>query len=179
VASKPTYRKPLSSQRCLVPATGYFEWVESASRSNQDKQGNQGNRDKQGKQPYRIQLHNEATNGTGETEEIFAFAGLYDVWQGPGGEELHSYTIVTTQANDAFRAIHSRMPVILPVDLEGTWLDPNNSDAKMLVSLLQPYPQEKMIAYPVSRLVNSTMNEGRELIESQFVRSSMAGQLAA
>lgn len=164
VASKPTYRKPLASQRCLVPATGYFEWVETA---------------RQGKQPYRIQVRNEATGATNRIEEIFAFAGLYDVWQGPGGEELHSYTIVTTQANDALRAIHSRMPVILPVDLEEAWLDPSNTNAETLVSLLQPYPQDRMIAYPVSRLVNSPMNEGRELIESRYALSATPGQPAA
>jgi putative SOS response-associated peptidase YedK len=173
IASKPTYRKPLSSQRCLVPATGYFEWVESR------RQGTKGT---QGKQPYRIQLHNEATEGTNGIDgvkEIFAFAGLYDIWQGVGGEELHSYTIVTTQANDALRAIHSRMPVILPVDLEAAWLDPNNSNAETLVSLLQPYPQERMIAYPVSRLVNSPTNEGRELINPSYALSAMPEKPAA
>ncbi|HVF99831.1 MAG TPA: SOS response-associated peptidase [Chloroflexia bacterium] len=161
VASKPTFRKSLSSRRCLVPATGYFEWVESTQ---------------QGKQPYRIQLRNAASNGV---EGIFAFAGLYDIWQGPGGEELHSYTIVTTKANDALSAIHSRMPVILPRDFEGAWLDPDNSDAENLVSMLQPYPQERMIAYPVSRLVNSPTNEGRQLIDPLYARSAVEGQRAA
>lgn len=161
VASKPTFRKSLSGQRCLVPATGYFEWVESTQ---------------QGKQPYRIQLRNEASN---EVEDIFAFAGLYDIWQGPGGEELRSYTIVTTKANDALSAIHDRMPVILPMELEGAWLDPNNRDAEKLVSLLRPYPQERMIAYPVSRLVNSPTNEGRQLIDPWHARSAVEGQSAA
>jgi putative SOS response-associated peptidase YedK len=167
VVSKPTFRKPLSSQRCLVPATGYFEWVESTQ---------QGGRASLGKQPYRIHLRNEALNGV---EGIFAFAGLYDIWQGPGGEELRSYTIVTTKANDALSAIHSRMPVILPVDLEEAWLDPNNSDAEKLVSLLQPYPQERLSAYPVSRLVNSPANEGRQLIDPWYARPAVEGQLAA
>ena len=152
VASKPTFRKPLSTQRCLVPATGYFEWVESA---------------RQGKQPYRIQLRHESSGPDG-VEPIFAFAGLYDIWQGPGGEELHSYTIVTTKANEALSAIHSRMPVILPRELEEAWLEGDNRDIERLISLLQPYPEEKMIAYPVSRLVNSPMNDGRELTGSGY-----------
>lgn len=167
VMNKPTFRKPLSSQRCLVPATGYFEWVESMQ---------QGSPAGLGKQPYRILLRNEANNGV---EDIFAFAGLYDIWQGPGGEELRSYTIVTTKANDALSAIHSRMPVILPRDLEGAWLAPDNSNAEELVSLLQPYPQERMIAYPVSRLVNSPTNEGRGLIDPWYARPAVEGQLAA
>ena len=167
VADKPTFRKSLAGRRCLVPATGYFEWVEST------QQGSPANL---GKQPYRIQLRNEAIDGV---EDIFAFAGLYDIWHGPGGEELHSYTIVTTKANDALAAIHSRMPVILPRDLEGAWLDPDNSDTEKLVSLLQPYPQERMIAYPVSRLANSPTNEGPQLIDPWHARTAVEGRRAA
>ncbi len=155
VASKPTFRKPLATQRCLVPATGYFEWA-------------QVNREKQ---PYRIGLRGESTKALGE---IFAFAGLYDIWEGPGDQELQSYAIVTTRANDALSAIHSRMPVILRSGVEGEWLDGDYKDIEKLLSLLQPYPGEEMTAYPVSRLVNSPMNDGPELIEPQPL-----GRLAA
>src|SRR5207237_3097610 len=148
--------KPLASERYLVPATGYFEWVEGA----QGKQGIQG------KQPYRILLRTEGegTDGLDEADELFAFAGLYDIWQGPGGQELQTYTIVTTRANDALSPIHSRMPVILPRDVEGVWLDRDNKDIEKLVSLLQPYPDGEMTAYPVSRSVNSPLNDRRDLI---------------
>jgi putative SOS response-associated peptidase YedK len=140
-----------------VPATGYFEWVEGAKGASAKQEGN-------GKQPYRIRLRDGETAGADGIEDIFAFAGLYDIWHGPGGEELQTYTIVTTRANEALSSIHSRMPVILPTEHEGAWLDPGNRDIEKLVSLLQPYPQEALTAYPVSRLVNSPMNDSRELI---------------
>ncbi len=151
VASKPAFRKPLATQRCLVPASGYFEWMAASEH--------QGTKGSQAKQPYRIQLQ-----GDGE-DRVFAFAGLYDTWRGPGGQELQTYAIVTTRANDALSPIHSRMPVILPGEAEEEWLYGNNDDIERLISLLQPYPEEEMAAYPVSRLVNSPMNDRRELIE--------------
>jgi len=102
--------------------------------------------------------------GNGE-DRAFAFAWLYDVWRGLGGQELRTYAIVTTRANDALSSIHSRMPVILPYDAEEEWLYGDNNDTEKLISLLQPFPEEEMTAYPVSRLVNSTMNDRRQLIE--------------
>jgi putative SOS response-associated peptidase YedK len=156
ITSKPTFRKPLATQRCLVPATGYFEWVQGAGNASV-KQGNRG------KQPYRIRLLGEEMD---RADSIFAFAGLYDLWHGPGGQELRTYTIVTTEANVALSAIHSRMPVILPRDAEGAWLDRDNTDVETLLSLLQPYPEDLMTAYPVSTLVNKPSNEGRQLIEA-------------
>src|SRR4051812_21739106 len=119
VASKPTFRKSLASQRCLVPATGYFEWVQDAQGAPilTDAGVKQGSR---GKQPYRI-------HSAGSTDRIFAFAGLYDIWQGADGEELRTYAIVTTRANNSLSAIHARMPVILPTDVETEWLDRDNS----------------------------------------------------
>lgn len=156
LANKPAFRKPLSGQRCLVPATGYFEWVEDAHLAGERVPG---------KQPYRIQLRGEGVAGVAGVDAIFAFAGLYDVWRAASGEVLQTYTIVTTRANDALSAIHARMPVILPAHLEEVWLDGNNRDAEQLISLLQPCPDERMTAYPVSRLVNHPHNEGRGLIE--------------
>lgn len=158
VASKPTFRKPLVGQRCLVPATGYFEWVEGAAQEGPGPKG---------KQPYRIQLR-----GMGGVDGILAFAGLYDIWRGPDGEELQTYTIVTTRANSSLSAIHSRMPVILPMELEEVWLDGNNRDIEQLIALLQPYPEEGMTAYPVSRLVNSPRNDARELIAPWLARAA-------
>lgn len=148
VAAKPTFRKALATQRCLVPATGYFEWA---------RVGN-------GKQPYRIGLPGEG-DGVDGLDGIFAFAGLYDIWHGPDGEELQTYTIVTAEANDAVRDLHPRMPVILQRDVEGEWLDQEYRDIEQLLALLKPYPGEGMTAYPVSRLVNSALHEGRGLIE--------------
>jgi putative SOS response-associated peptidase YedK len=164
VASKPAFRKPLIRQRCLVPATGYYEWADGTQSAagvpdvSAAMEGTKSPRSR-GKQPFRIRLWGEGL------DKIFAFAGLYDIWQGPGGQELHTYTIVTTGANDALSSLHSRMPVILPRDIEDAWLDRGNRDLEELISLLQPYPGEAMTAYRVPTLVNSPMNEGRELIE--------------
>jgi putative SOS response-associated peptidase YedK len=168
VATKPAFRKPLVSQRCLVPATGYFEWVQDAYGATGGSV-NEGSKARQGKQPYRIRLWGDSggsgANEVSNLDGIFAFAGLYDIWQGPDGEELQTYTIVTTRANSALSAIHARMPVILPGDVEGAWLDRDNKDLDKLMSLLQPYSEEGLTAYPVSRLVNNPGREGRALIE--------------
>lgn len=163
VANKPAFKKPLASQRCLVPATGYFEWVKGPGDVSVSQRGKRSEWNVQ-KQPYRIRL-GSADVGKDGLDKVFAFAGLYDIWQGPDGEKLQTYTIVTTQANDVLSAIHSRMPVILPRDVEEIWLNGDNKDIEDLTSLLQPYPQEEMTAYPVSRLVNSPSNDGRRLIE--------------
>jgi putative SOS response-associated peptidase YedK len=71
------------------------------------------------------------------------------------------------------------MPVILPKDLEGAWLDSDNSDAEKLLSMLQPYPEEHMVAYPVSRLVSSPMNDGPELIEPWLGRTAGVARVAS
>ncbi len=125
-----------------------------------------------GKQPYRIGLRAQGqggrvndADGADSIAGIFAFAGLYDIWHGPDGQELRTYAIVTTRANEALSALHERMPVILPADAEEAWLNRNNKDIEQLVSLLQPFPEERMTAYPVSKLVNSVAHDGRELIE--------------
>jgi putative SOS response-associated peptidase YedK len=142
--SKPAYRKPLRSQRCLVPATGFYEWQVQAGAGGREA-----------KQPYHMQVQDGG---------LFAFAGLYDVWQGPDGEVLRSYTILTTAANPLLQAIHERMPVILPAEAEAVWLDPAISDPARLLPLLQPYPAERMRAYPVSGAVNSVAHDGAALI---------------
>lgn len=88
----------------------------------------------------------------------------------PGAPNRERHLQVFHDANDALSAIHSRMPAILSRDLEEAWLDRDNADVEKLLSMLQPYPAEGMTAYPVSRLVNNTVNEGRELIAAQYAR---------
>jgi putative SOS response-associated peptidase YedK len=123
-----------------VPASGFYEWRKTD----------------QGKQPYCIQL---------KGGQLFAFAGLYDVWHDQEGNELSSYTVITTTPNDLVAPIHSRMPVILHQEDEDVWLD-KESDPEQLLSLLVAYPTDAMEAYPVSRAVNSPANEGAELLQS-------------
>ena len=141
VSTSPTYRTPFRSRRCLVPASGFYEWQAT----------------KDGKQPYFIHLKDES---------LFAFAGLYDVWRDDEGKELLTYTIITTTPNSLMAPIHNRMPVILKREDEDVWLD-KEADTERLLSLLAPYPAEGLEAYPVSRAVNNPANEGEELIEPE------------
>ena len=139
ITKSPVFRGPFKSRRCLVPASGFYEWQ----------------RTERGKQPFCIRL---------KDEELFAFAGLYDVWQDAAGNELYSYTVITTVPNELVASIHNRMPVILRQEDEDTWLD-KEADPTQLLALLKAYPADKMEAYPVSRAVNSPANEGAELMQ--------------
>lgn len=145
VAEKPTYRKALKSQRCLVPATGYYEWQAQAGTG------------RGAKQPFFMQL------ADGDAE-LFAFAGLYDLWRGPEGQELYSYAILTTEATPQLAAVHARMPLILPRAAEERWLDPQLSDPVRLLERIQPPPADRVRLYPVSTEVNNTANDSPALI---------------
>jgi len=134
------FRGPFKSRRCLVPASGFYEWQ----------------RTEQGKQPFCIRL---------KEDDLFAFAGLYDVWQDADGNELYSYTVITTTPNELVAPIHNRMPVILQRDGEDAWLS-KETDPAQLLALLKAYPADKMEAYPVSRAVNNPANEGAELMQA-------------
>lgn len=136
ITEKPSYKTALRTRRCLVPADAFYEW-----RQNGDKI------------PYRIFLKNS---------RLFAFAGLWDRWRTPDGNEISSFTIITTAANEFMQAIHNRMPVILRREQEKLWLGGNN--AGELLALLKPYPSDEMDAYPVSKLINSPKNDSPEVI---------------
>jgi putative SOS response-associated peptidase YedK len=139
--SKPVYRKPFRMQRCLVPATGFYEWDKTQTPS----------------QPYYFTL---------KSGEMFAFAGLYDVWTDPKtNKEIQSYTIITTAANGVVGKIHHRMPVILLREDEDEWLNPDIIEPERLLPLLKPYPDTEMIAYPVSTAVNRPNMDSAELIK--------------
>ncbi|HEX9441523.1 MAG TPA: SOS response-associated peptidase [Roseiflexaceae bacterium] len=140
VATSPVFREALKRRRCLVPASGFYEWQQT----------------ERGKLPYFIHL---------KDIELFAFAGLYDVWQDAEGNELRTYTIITTTPNDLVQPIHNRMPVILHPDDEAMWIDPKMNDTAALRALLQPFPNALMEAYPVSRAVNTAAIDTPALIE--------------
>jgi putative SOS response-associated peptidase YedK len=137
IAEKPSFRLPLRSQRCLVPADGFYEWKLNGK-----------------KVPYRIFL---------KDTRIFAMAGIWDKWKTPDGSLVYSFSIITTSANEFMKTIHDRMPVILSEEDEKRWL--HESSESSLLSLLKPCPPELMDAYPVSELVNSPRNDGKEVIE--------------
>ncbi len=131
-AEKPSFRDSLHFRRCLVLADGFYEWQPAGRR----------------KQPYWIHLADERP---------FAFAGLWDRWTGEG-EPLESCTILTTEANEALRPLHDRMPVILDADQYESWIDPD-TPLREVESLLRPYPSESMLFHPVSTHVNHVGND--------------------
>jgi putative SOS response-associated peptidase YedK len=138
VAEKPSFRSAFKRRRCLILSDGFYEWQKSA--------------DGKSKTPIYIRL---------QDGQPFAFAGLWEWWTPPGGEggEIKSCTIITTEPNTLMAPIHNRMPVILPGGAYQTWLDPAEQRPEKLLPLIQPYPTEAMVAYPVSRLVNSPAND--------------------
>jgi len=141
VAQKPSFKRPLQKQRCLILADGFYEWQKTP----------------QGKIPTYIQL---------KDGRPFAFAGLWDSWTAPDGEAIPSCTIITTAPNALVAPIHNRMPVILlPDDLEA-WLNPIEQSPQTLLSLLKPYPADEMRYHPVSKLVNSPANDLPECIQA-------------
>jgi len=137
---KPAFRESLIKRRCLVPANGFYEWK---------KLGVQ-------KIPYLIHLKDFS---------LFAFAGLYDIWQDDNGNIIKSFTIITTSANDFMRNIHDRMPVILNKEDEDIWVNKDEKNIKILISLLKPYPSEFMSAYTVSKKVNNPLYDSEDLIK--------------
>ena len=139
LAVKPAFRVALRKRRCLVVADGFYEWQQRGRT----------------KQPFRIVLKNG---------EPFGFAGLWDAWTSPEGEEIQTCTIITTEANELLKPIHDRMPVILTREAEGLWLDPTTQEPAKLLPLLSPYPAKEMEAYPVSRLVNSPQRDTLDCI---------------
>lgn len=143
VLEKPSYRKPLQSKRCLVPVSGFYEWHDTRATSSG-----------RGKAPYHIYL---------KDEPVFALAGLYDTWLDPNGESLDSYTIITTSANNFMERLHHRMPVILAQNAEEEWLDPMTPISR-LVSLMEPFATDKMVAIPVSSRLNNVRNDDPSLL---------------
>ncbi len=148
VAEKPSFRTAFRKRRCLVPASGFYEW-----------KGEPG-----GKQPYYITLK----------DGPMTFAGLWESWKDPkSGEKIDNCTIIVTNANELCANIHNRMPVILaPTDFD-PWLYAD-SGAEQLVAILAPYPANAMQAHPVSKAVGNVRNDEPDLIESIGVPLSIA-----
>jgi putative SOS response-associated peptidase YedK len=123
-----------------VPADGFFEWKKESH----------------GKVPYRATL---------KTGELFAFAGLWDAWRDEHGNEIKTFTILTTAANALLTPLHDRMPVILKKTDETAWLDPSLSDVMQIDALIRSYPAEEMELFPVSSVVNSWKNDTPECLQ--------------
>ncbi len=137
-AGKPAFRAAFKRRRCLLPATGFYEWRQANGH----------------KQPMYI----HAAGGG-----LFSLAGLWEVWQSPDGGLLETCTILTTTPNALMEPIHDRMPVILdPLDYD-MWLHPD-TPADQLQHLLRPFDMERLDAYPVGTAVNKPQNDSAELI---------------
>ncbi len=139
VAEKPSFRTAFKRRRCLIPASGFFEWQKT----------------KAGKQPFYFRP---------QSGSLFAIAGLWESWQ-----DIETCTILTTAANELLQPIHERMPVILKPEDYDQWLDWQIQDTETLQALLQPFPADQMLAYPVSKRVNNAAIDDIECIATAEV----------
>lgn len=139
LAEKPSFRGAFKSRRCIIPASGFYEWRQLAG----------------GKQPYFIKPAND---------ELFGFAGLWERWSKPDGEPLDTFSVITTDANDAMRPLHERMPVILQPDDCALWLS-KATEPDLARQLVAPCSDSMLRIYPVSKAVGNVRNEGPSLVE--------------
>ena len=136
---KPSFRNAFKRRRCLIPATGFYEWQKVGS----------------GKQPMFIHA---------EDGSLFGLAGLWEIWSDAEGSVIQSCTILTTEPNELMAPIHNRMPVIIDPQDYSMWLDPG-PDPLEAMHLMRPYAVEKMAAYAVSTAVNNPRNENPDCIQ--------------
>ena len=139
VHEKPSFRHALRKRRCIVPASGFFEWSHSDGS----------------KQPWYVTLKDAAPMG---------FAGLWESWQAPDGGALETFCILTTAANSLMATIHERMPVILPAADYSSWLLPEKNGVENLAGFFQPCPADILTAVKVSSYVNLPLHNSEECI---------------
>jgi putative SOS response-associated peptidase YedK len=137
LARKPSFRTALDRSRCIVPASGFFEWR------------------KADRQPFFIRMKGGAP---------FAFAALEETWRGPEGT-VRTCAVITTEPNGLVAPVHDRMPVILGPEAREAWLDPGNRDREALLALLRPFPAEAMEAWPVGPAVGSPARDAPSLVD--------------
>lgn len=139
IREKPSFRSAFNHRRCLIPATGFYEWLKTDV----------------GKQAFHIHHCDQ---------QLFAFAGLWEQWQ-HDTETLYSCTIITTAATDLMKPIHDRMPVIIPIEKYQNWLD-KDADADQVFVLLNNQAYEQMTATPVSDWVNNPQHDDERCIKT-------------
>jgi putative SOS response-associated peptidase YedK len=147
MAEKPAFRDALKHGRCIVPASGYYEW-----HTNPDKS----------KQPYYITMADD---------QPMALAGLHASWMGPNGEEIDSVATITVPANGQLSEIHDRMPAILRGEAIEDWLNVRDVRAGAAGQLALPLEDGALKFHPVSTRVNSAREDDPGLIEpAEIVR---------
>jgi putative SOS response-associated peptidase YedK len=140
VLDKPAFRNAMRRRRCLIPADGFYEWQQAGDR----------------KRPFFVRP---------ESGQPFAFAGLWETWTGPNGEEIETAAIITTTANRTLTPIHERMPVIVPPGAFGMWLNCAAVDAQTAAALITAAPESFFEAHEISTAVNRVANDNPKLIE--------------
>jgi putative SOS response-associated peptidase YedK len=153
VAERPAFRAAFARRRCLVPADGFYEWRAGAGP-------------RAPKQPYTVALRDGAP---------MALAGLWAGWRSPEGEVMRTFTIITTAANEKLRALHDRMPVILPRAAWPAWLGEEPAEPAELLALLRPYPLSDLAAWPVPRRVGRVAEDDPGLAERDPTASAVSG----
>jgi putative SOS response-associated peptidase YedK len=138
LAEKPAFREAWTRRRCLIPASGFYEWSEA-----------KGGR----KRPYFIRASDEP---------LLALAGLWERWRAPSGERIETCVIVTTEATQQLASIHGRMPLLVPRAAHAVWLDPKTSLEKVSALARAVPPLE---ANPVGFAVNDPRNDDATLVE--------------
>jgi len=141
LATRPAFKAAFQYRRCLVPATGFYEWRRGAGRQ---------------RQPYLVRRRDR---------QPMALAGLWETWLGRDGSEIDSACIVTTDANQVVSSIHDRMPVILDPDGWERWLDSTAHPAGSVQELLRPAPDDLLEAVPVDPRGNKAENDDPALLE--------------
>lgn len=142
ITEKPSFREAFKSRRCIIPASGFYEWQKKGTGA---------------KQPFYFYP---------KEKEIFGFAGLWEEWlDKSSGELLETCTIITTEANEVLKPVHDRMPVILKSESYGEWLDATVKDTNKLQKLLVPYPADEMDSHAVGKSVNVPDSDSAELIK--------------
>lgn len=138
VQEKPSFRTAFRRRRCIIPASGFYEWLSVDGT----------------KQPWYIK---------GFEDRPLSLAGLWEHWQSPDGSLIETCAIITTTANDLMTPIHDRMPVILPPESITTWLE-SNAKSEELAGLLRPCEPKFLASYTVSNLVNNPRFDGAACI---------------
>lgn len=140
LAEKPSFKDSLNHRRCIIPASGYYEW----HRPNEGP-----------KQPYFFQNANALP---------MCIAGLYTNWHGPNGEEIDTVAIVTTAANKIVGKVHHRMPAMLSGQAIDDWLATSSVLGRHAIKLLQPSRDDEVIFHPVSTRVNNAKIDEPDLL---------------
>jgi putative SOS response-associated peptidase YedK len=143
VLEKPAFRNAMRRRRCLIPTDGFYEWQPGSP-----------------KRPYFVR----GKRGADGTAPPLAFAGLYETWTGPNGEELDTAAIITTTANRTLSSVHERMPVFVAPEAFDLWLDCANVEADVAAALIAPADEGLLEVYEVSAAVNRVVNDSAALI---------------